>query len=72
MLARLPKTLGSNRIIVTKSGKDQTAVLRLKEFLCKVKGDAERVQNFEASLVEPEFPTHITSIDRRKLGVNRR
>lgn len=31
--------------------------------LCMVKGDAESVQNFEASLVEPNIPTHIANID---------
>ena len=31
--------------------------------LCTVKGDAGRVQKFEASLVEPEIQTHIANID---------
>ena len=31
--------------------------------LCKVKGDAESVQGFEASLLEPNIPTHIANID---------
>ncbi len=31
--------------------------------LCKVKRDAEPVQNFEASLVDPDIPTHIANVD---------
>ena len=31
--------------------------------LYKAKGNAESVQSFEASLVEPNIPTHIANID---------
>ena len=30
--------------------------------LCKVKGDAESIQTFEASLVEPNIPTHMLTL----------
>ena len=39
--------------------------------LCRVKQDAEPVQDHEASLVDPDIPRHIANIDQRRFDVSR-